>query len=155
MRIIKTFESFHEAGDEMMQPSLIKIGSMNQPDDKMDHETHNEAENYMFFGNLETIQRLTDIMLKMDPTTVDEVLRNGHSWATDHIATSKDDIEEVANFLINEMSKVAESSTDEPEGASGMTESNYTCNECGSVYEATLIKEGDACKCGGTLVKGS
>ena len=36
------------------------------------------------------------------PTDVDTVLKNGHGWATDHIATSKDDVEEVYNFLKSE-----------------------------------------------------
>jgi hypothetical protein len=35
----------------------------------------------------------------MDESKVDEMLSNGHNWAVDHIATSKDDIEEVFNFL--------------------------------------------------------
>jgi hypothetical protein len=35
---------------------------------------------------------------------VNEILSNGHAWADDHIATSSDDIEEVKNFLVNELS---------------------------------------------------
>jgi hypothetical protein len=57
----------------------------------------------MFFENLKTIKRLVDIMLQMDPAQVDEVLKNGHDWAVDHIITSKDDVEEVGDFLINEV----------------------------------------------------
>jgi hypothetical protein len=60
---------------------------------------HQEQENYMFFGNLKTIKRLVDEMLEMDESEVDSILSNGHGWATDHIATSKDDVEEVFNFL--------------------------------------------------------
>lgn len=60
-------------------------------------------ENYMFFGNLETIKRACEELLAMDPAKVDKILQNGHNWAVDHIATSKDDIEEVAGFLKNEM----------------------------------------------------
>jgi hypothetical protein len=60
---------------------------------------HQETQNYMFFGNLQTIKRLIDEMLKMDEAKVDEMLSNGHNWALDHMATSKDDIEEVFNFL--------------------------------------------------------
>ncbi len=58
-----------------------------------------ETQNYMFFGNLKTIKRLVDEMLEMDETEVDAILTNGHNWAVDHIATSKDDVEEVFNFL--------------------------------------------------------
>lgn len=60
-------------------------------------------ENYMFFGNLETIKRACEEMLAMDPAKVDKLLQSGHNWAVDHIATSKDDIEEVAGFLKNEI----------------------------------------------------
>lgn len=60
---------------------------------------HQETNNYMFFGNLKTIKRLVDKMLEMDEAEVDDMLTNGHNWAVDHIATSKDDIEEVFNFL--------------------------------------------------------
>lgn len=59
-------------------------------------------QNYMFFGNLKTIKRLVDEMLEMDETEVDAMLTNGHNWAVDHIATSKDDVEEVFNFLAGE-----------------------------------------------------
>ena len=60
-----------------------------------------ELSEYMFFGNLETIKSRIDEILAMDPIKVEEVLRDGHAWAVDHIATSKDDIEEVSNFLKN------------------------------------------------------
>lgn len=59
---------------------------------------HQETQNYMFFGNLQTIKRLIDEMLEMDESKLDNILKE-HNWALDHIATSKDDIEEVFNFL--------------------------------------------------------
>lgn len=62
---------------------------------------HQEQQNYMFFGNLKTIKRLVDEMLEMDEAEVDNILSNGHNWALDHIATSRDDVEEVFNFLAN------------------------------------------------------
>jgi hypothetical protein len=60
---------------------------------------NSETSNYMFFGNLKTIKRLVDSMLEMDKAKVDAMLSDGHNWAVDHIATSKDDVEEVFNFL--------------------------------------------------------
>lgn len=64
------------------------------------NENHDgDIQNYMFFGNLKTIKRLVDNMLEMDEAEVDSILSNGHNWALDHIATSKDDVEEVFNFL--------------------------------------------------------
>jgi len=35
----------------------------------------------------------------MDHSMVDSTLTDGHGWAVDHIATSKDDVEEVYGFL--------------------------------------------------------
>jgi uncharacterized protein YerC len=60
---------------------------------------NNKANNYMFFQNLKTIKSAVDAMLQMDPMMVDQILSNGHDWANDHITTSKDDVEEVYNFL--------------------------------------------------------
>jgi len=40
-------------------------------------------------------------MLQMDPSQVQRMLSNGHDWAADHVATSKDDIQEVGDFLMN------------------------------------------------------
>lgn len=62
-----------------------------------------EPQNYMFMGNLQVIKRAVDAMLQMDPEEVDAILSDGHNWAADHIATSKDDIEEVAGFLVNRL----------------------------------------------------
>jgi hypothetical protein len=72
--------------------SIKKFNSFNE-----NHESG--TQNYMFFGNLKTIKRLVDEMLEMDEAEVDSMLTNGHNWALDHIATSKDDVEEVFNFL--------------------------------------------------------
>jgi hypothetical protein len=59
---------------------------------------NNEEENYMFFSNLETIKRLVDKLLEMDKTEIDMMLKK-HDWASDHVTSSKDDIEEVFNFI--------------------------------------------------------
>lgn len=57
--------------------------------------------NYMFFGNLKTIKGIVDEMMEMDESEVDSLLKNGHDWAVDHIASSMDDIQEVYNFIKN------------------------------------------------------
>lgn len=64
-----------------------------------DFNENSGTQNYMFFTNLKTIKRLVDDMLKMDEKQVDDMLTDGHNWATDHMSTSKDDIEEVYNFI--------------------------------------------------------
>jgi len=118
MKLIKKFESY-TSREEMCQV-LCKNGyEMNElekcsneeleemcrgMENEMSNEfnslkEHNETSNYMFFGNLKTIKRLVDEMLEMDEAKVDAMLSSGHNWAVDHIATSKDDVEEVFNFL--------------------------------------------------------
>jgi hypothetical protein len=78
----------------------------------IDHDAQHETENYMFFGNLEQIKRQCEMLLEMDPMAVDNILKSGHSWAVDHIATSKDDIEEVFNFIKNEIDEPMEDEED-------------------------------------------
>ena len=68
-------------------------------------ETHEEkSSRYMFFSNLEQMRRQCDLLLDLDRDMVEGILEHGHDWAQDHIATSKDDMEEVYNFLKNKMS---------------------------------------------------
>lgn len=142
MRIIKTFEGFMGDDDDIMIPTRDTDDMpMPGPAGKFDHEDQG-GENYMFFGNLQTIKRAIDEMLKMDPSKVDAILRNGHDWASDHIATSKDDIEEVFNFLVNEMSNHGMAN----EGKS------YMCKECNSSYMAEELNDDMTCEsCGSKL----
>lgn len=63
------------------------------------NSSQNEIKNYMFFSSLKTIKRLVDDMLTMDESEVDNMISNGHNWILDHTSTSKDDMEEVYNFL--------------------------------------------------------
>ena len=118
MKLIKKFESY-TSREEMCQVLCRNGYEMNElekcsneeleemcrgMENEMSNESnslkeHQETSNYMFFGNLKAIKRLVDEMLEMDEAKVDAMLLNGHNWAVDHIATSKDDVEEVFNFL--------------------------------------------------------
>jgi hypothetical protein len=73
----------------------------------MSDNDHSGTDNYMFFQNLKTIKKMVDAMLQMPPAEIDQILKNGHDWASDHIATSKDDVEEVGNFLMHQESNHA------------------------------------------------
>lgn len=88
------------------------------PSIKEEHaEEHGgEPQHYMFFQNLASIKHYIDEILKMEPEQVDNMLKNGHDWAADHIATSKDDIQEVAEWIRNEMENPGHS---EEEGGEG------------------------------------
>lgn len=140
--LIKTFESFDHNSE---------LGNI-----EIEHESHHEVNHYMFFGNLETIKRYVDVMLEMDPMAVNELLDNGHDWAADHIATSKDDIEEVANFLMNEMNESPASEDEMFEDEEYVSE-KYSCNECGMTYEGSVYEDGEpdsVCEaCGGTVTR--
>ena len=140
--LIKTFESFDHNSE---------LGNI-----EIEQESHHEVNHYMFFGNLETIKRYVDAMLEMDPVTVNELLDNGHDWAADHIATSKDDIEEVANFLMNKMHESPESEDEMFEGDEYASE-KYSCNECGMTYESGMYEDGEldsvCVGCGGTVTR--
>lgn len=70
--------------------------------EKLKKSIKEDVNNYMFFENLKIIKAAVDEMLEMDETMVDQILSNGHDWAEDHIATSKDDVDEVYHFLKNE-----------------------------------------------------
>ena len=64
----------------------------------------NEQENtrYMFFSNIEQMRRQCDILLEMDKSMVEEILEDGHDWAQDHISESKNNMDQVFDFLMNE-----------------------------------------------------
>lgn len=68
-----------------------------------DNNMEGVKQHYMFFANLTSIKHYIEEILKMDPEEVDNHLKNGHDWAADHIATSKDDIQEVADWIRNEI----------------------------------------------------
>ena len=90
---------------KLNKKDLIKVvNESNTYDGVMDklygvEKQEKEISNYMFFQNLKEIKENIDILLSLPEKEVDAILTNGHDWATDHIATSKDDIEEVTSFL--------------------------------------------------------
>lgn len=73
------------------------------PQDQNPSGGNGEQKHYMFFSNLKVIKGMVEKMLSMDPSQVDALLDDGHDWASDHISTSKDDVEEVHNWLISSM----------------------------------------------------
>jgi hypothetical protein len=80
---------------------------MSEDNDEMmglENRERGENQHYMFFQNLETIQHCIDEIMAMDKEAIDELISNGHDWASDHVATSKDDIEEVSNWLRSSLS---------------------------------------------------
>jgi hypothetical protein len=60
-----------------------------------------ENENYMFFKNLKQIARQATLILEMDPNMLDELLKDGHDWANDHMSVSKENMDQVFDFIMN------------------------------------------------------
>ena len=56
----------------------------------------------MFFSNLEQMRRQCDLLLDLDRNMVESILENGHDWAQDHIAESKNTLDQVFDFIMNE-----------------------------------------------------
>lgn len=85
-----------EQGAQEMEDGLGDEGSPGV------EEKGGETKHYMFFSNLKSIKEKAEKILEMDTAEVDRMLGDGHDWAADHIATSKDDVEEVYNWLMGE-----------------------------------------------------
>jgi hypothetical protein len=69
---------------------------------EMDEQEEPKTDRYMFFSNLQQIHRQMGILLEKDPEMIHSILENGHDWAQDHIATAKESIDQVFDFIMNE-----------------------------------------------------
>jgi hypothetical protein len=67
-----------------------------------------KPENYMFFGNIEQMTRQCELLMKEDHQKIDSILKE-HDWAQDHIAEAKSLLDQVFDFLMNELSTNGES----------------------------------------------
>jgi hypothetical protein len=79
-----------------------KLDLDDEDEDTLFEQEEPENDRYMFFSNLEQIHRQTGLLLEKDPEMISSILENGHDWAQDHIATSKESIDQVFDFLMNE-----------------------------------------------------
>jgi hypothetical protein len=42
------------------------------------------------------------MLLKMDPQELDNIIKNGHDWADDHVSEAKNNMDQVFDFFMNE-----------------------------------------------------
>ena len=82
--------------------NLVKRVLSEQPVDKSFEMEETMTDRYMFFSNLEQIHRQTGLLLEQNKEEIHDILEGGHDWAQDHIATAKESIDQVFDFLINE-----------------------------------------------------
>ena len=84
---------------------IVKLteSDLNRIVKKVLNEQDIENANYMFFSNLQQMKRQIEMMMEMDKEVVNEIIINGHDWADDHISEAKTNIDQVFDFLKNEM----------------------------------------------------
>jgi hypothetical protein len=83
-------------------------------------ENMDESNNYMFWQNLKSINDNAAEILGMNMHEVDNLLTDGHSWAVEHVITSKDDVEEVYHFLEYNMENKPEMMAEERDSTNYM-----------------------------------
>jgi hypothetical protein len=66
-------------------------------------EEHMRSSRYMFFSNLEQMKRQCEMLLEMDEENIESILENGHDWAQDHISEAKNNMDQVFDFIMNEV----------------------------------------------------
>jgi hypothetical protein len=81
---------------------LVKKVLSEQPVDNSPELNNDMTDRYMFFSNLEQIHRQTGLLLEQNKEEIHDILEGGHDWAQDHIATAKESIDQVFDFLMNE-----------------------------------------------------
>lgn len=104
---------------------------------KVVQENEMEQSNYMFFSNLEQIERQCKLLRNMDPSVIDELLNNGHDWADDHVSEAKTNMDQVFDFIMNETK--GSSHEEEPVNADmdqfSMNEEDTLNEECWDGYK--------------------
>lgn len=63
------------------------------------NDINENANNYMFFGNIKLINKMVRELISMDQNHIDNILSDEHDWAEDHIATAKENIQQVYELL--------------------------------------------------------
>ena len=89
---------------------IVKLteSDLNRIVKKVINEQEVEQTNYMFFSNLKQMKRQIEMIMEMDPDMIDSIIQNGHDWADDHISEAKTNMDQVFDFLKNEMEKESE-----------------------------------------------
>jgi hypothetical protein len=67
-----------------------------------------QSQNYMFYSNLEQIIRQAQELLEIPKDQIESLLNNGHDWADDHVSKSKENLDHVYEFFINEINSSEE-----------------------------------------------
>jgi hypothetical protein len=98
---IKNIKILNEGKNGSLLSKKSKVNEAEMPDME-DKSEGDMTDRYMFFGNLMQIHRQTGKLLELNKEEVHELLENGHDWAEDHMATAKESIDQVFDFIMNE-----------------------------------------------------
>ena len=93
------------------------------------------TENYMFFSNLKQIHRQCEMLLKMDPKTLDSIIQNGHDWADDHVSEAKNNMDQVFDFFMNETNGKKESEVSADMDQFSLNEEGQLDEKCWDGYK--------------------
>ena len=83
--------------------NIKKFEHFNLPEETNVYSETHESQNYMFFANLQNIQRYIDAIKELPQEEVDDMLSE-HDWASDHVSVACENLEHVHNFLVNSFS---------------------------------------------------
>jgi len=95
-------KSVWEANDLLGEENLDLDSLSNSNEMHVEDEHEGNPTRYMFFSNLEQMRRQAGLLLDLDEGQIEAILNSGHDWAADHIATAKESIDQVFDFLMNE-----------------------------------------------------
>jgi len=84
------------------EKSFEYLNDAKSGDELMESHDHGNSR-YMFFSNLEQMNRQTELLMDLDQSQVEGILENGHDWAQDHIAEAKNNMDQVFDFIMNEV----------------------------------------------------
>lgn len=69
------------------------------------NEGDRSSKRYMFMSNLKQMCRQAESLMKEDEEVINKILDDGHDWAADHVATAKESLDQVFDFIKNEIHK--------------------------------------------------
>ena len=93
------------------------------------------TENYMFFSNLQQIHRQCEMLMKMNPQELDQIIQNGHDWADDHVSEAKNNMDQVFDFFMNETNGNKESEVSADMDQFSLNEEGQLDEKCWDGYK--------------------
>jgi hypothetical protein len=94
--------SFSITCDEPKSDSGVVFNTAEQPPSDQHEHNGDHTQNYMFFNNLESMRDMIDEILSLDRRQLDEMLSSEHDWASDHVSSAQENLQQVHSWLASE-----------------------------------------------------